>query len=291
MTPRCFLTTSAEFSLRIRLDKAANGCYYSFVIGRIPSRPRPGPEPRAFFCALMIRAVALIDGFNLYHAINDLGDNRLKWCDIAALCRAFLPPSETLTETRFYTAHPGHFPADVRGRYNAYTAALAASGVKIVSGHFKRKDLILKIKRGYAERNRRILKVKHGSPPDAPTALEIHYRKHEEKESDVNLALDLFDFAHRDAFDKFMVVSGDSDLKPAIARVLEQFPKKLVTVLMPPLQKKQEIARHIRDLAAATPVNRFIVSQIRKSHIAGCRLPDEIAEADGGIIRCPENYL
>ena len=289
MTPRCFLTTFAEFSLRIRLDKAVCVCYYLFVIGRISSRPRPGPEPRAFFCTAMIRVVALIDGFNLYHAINNLGDNRLKWCDVAALCRAFLPPSETLTETRFYTAYPGHFPADVRGRYDTYTAALAASGVKIVSGHFKSKDLILKIKRGYFERNRRILKAKH-SPPDAPTALEIHYRRHEEKETDVNLALDLLDFAHGDKFHKCLIVSGDSDLMPAIKRV-QQFPQKSLVVLTPPKPRNQEVARYLRDIAAATPDNRFVVSQIRKSHIAGCRLPDEIAEADGGIIRCPKDYL
>ena len=263
-----------------------------FIRNRTDSKPfSPGPEPRGFFCTPMIRVVALIDGFNLYHAIDDLGDNRLKWCDVAALCRSFLPPSETLMETRFYTAHPGHFPPDVRKRYDAYTAALIACGVKVVRGHFKSKDLILKIKRGYFERSRRVLTVKHGSPPDAPTELEIHYRKHEEKESDVNLALDLLDFAHRDAFDKFMVVSGDSDLKPAIERVLAQFPQKSLEALAPPVPPRKGVVLYLRKLAATAPNNRFIVSQIDGSHLAGCRLPDEIAEADGGIIRCPKDYL
>jgi uncharacterized LabA/DUF88 family protein len=40
--------------------------------------------------------------------------------------------------------------------------------------------------------------------------------KHEEKETDVNIAVEMFDAAHRDVFDDIYIVSADTDLAGAI---------------------------------------------------------------------------
>ena len=37
-----------------------------------------------------IRVNAYVDGFNLYHAIDELGHNHLKWVNLRALCEQFL---------------------------------------------------------------------------------------------------------------------------------------------------------------------------------------------------------
>ena len=37
-----------------------------------------------------------IDGFNLYHAINALGDQRLKWINLRSLALSFVRPNERL---------------------------------------------------------------------------------------------------------------------------------------------------------------------------------------------------
>jgi hypothetical protein len=37
-----------------------------------------------------------IDGFNLYHAIDELGDDRLKWLNLTSLCQSFLRPGDQL---------------------------------------------------------------------------------------------------------------------------------------------------------------------------------------------------
>ena len=45
-----------------------------------------------------------IDGFNLYHAIDALGDNRLKWISFWALGLSFLKPKEHLNSVTYFTA-------------------------------------------------------------------------------------------------------------------------------------------------------------------------------------------
>lgn len=49
---------------------------------------------------------------------------------------------------------------------------------------------------------------------------------HEEKETDVNLAVYLIDLAYQDAYDRALLFSGDSDLVPAVRLVKRRFPKK-----------------------------------------------------------------
>jgi hypothetical protein len=41
-----------------------------------------------------MRVATFIDGFNLYHAIRGLRNNRLKWCDVRALVEMFLHPRD-----------------------------------------------------------------------------------------------------------------------------------------------------------------------------------------------------
>ena len=39
-----------------------------------------------------MRVIGFIDGFNLYHAIDDLGQAHLKWVDLPKVCEIFCPP-------------------------------------------------------------------------------------------------------------------------------------------------------------------------------------------------------
>jgi hypothetical protein len=38
-----------------------------------------------------VRVTALIDGFNLYHTLDGLGQHHLNWLDLRALCEEFAP--------------------------------------------------------------------------------------------------------------------------------------------------------------------------------------------------------
>lgn len=68
---------------------------------------------------------------------------------------------------------------------------------------------------------------------------------HEEKESDVNIAIHMLHHAHLNSYDKAMIVTSDSDLCPAINLVLETFANKEIMVLVPP--NRYSIARELRQ--------------------------------------------
>jgi hypothetical protein len=53
------------------------------------------------------RATFYIDGFNLYHAIDGLRDNRLKWLDLWSLCHSFLTEDDQLILTAFMSDRCG----------------------------------------------------------------------------------------------------------------------------------------------------------------------------------------
>lgn len=56
---------------------------------------------------------------------------------------------------------------------------------------------------------------------------------HEEKESDVNLAVYLVKLAYENAFDKAIIFTADTDLAPAIRIVRQAFPEKEIRVAIP----------------------------------------------------------
>ena len=58
------------------------------------------------------RVVCFIDGFNLYHSIDDLGDDHLKWVDLWALSEVFIKKtSQRLENVYYFSAYADWLPA------------------------------------------------------------------------------------------------------------------------------------------------------------------------------------
>ena len=175
----------------------------------------------------MISVNAYIDGFNLYHAIHRLNDPRLKWYNIKILVQRYLQSKDSLRNIYFYTAKPEHCNERVQERFLKYTKALQEIGINIVLGKFKRKEKNLNITKIFTKRfSAGKEEKKFLSPQTLNSNCKYFYLGHEEKETDVNIALDLIDHAHQNICDKFVLVTGDSDLKPAVNRILKNFSKK-----------------------------------------------------------------
>lgn len=64
-----------------------------------------------------------------------------------------------------------------------------------------------------------------------------------EKQTDVNIAVRLVELARLNAFDKVLIISGDSDLVPAIKLVKEIYPEKHMSTVVPIGRKGEEIER------------------------------------------------
>lgn len=203
---------------------------------------------------------AFIDGFNLYHSLVDLGkdNNHLKWLDLWKLAKRYSSMnSQDLTNVYYFSAYATWLPGPYR-RHRTYVKALKEQGVTFVQGRFKEKERFCK-------------------------ECKRTWRGHEEKETDVNIALHLLDEAYRDSFDHALLFTADSDLAPAVRIVKKRFPNKQIFIITPPRYK------HSLELIRAVGGHKYS-RQIKLSHLENALLPETIVTKDGNTIQRPSKY-
>ncbi|MAF96445.1 MAG: NYN domain-containing protein [Rhodospirillaceae bacterium] len=199
----------------------------------------------------MKRLAVYIDGFNLYHAIDDLRQPHLKWLDLWALAETLAHPRETVAAVHYFSAFPT-WRKKTFARHREYVKALESRGVTVHLASFKKK-------------------------PRQCFACGATWTDHEEKETDVHVAVQLVADALTNAFDRAILISADSDLAPAIRKVREVAPRKAILVAAPPGR-----FTHARDLEPKLEITR--------GRVVKCLLPERI-EADGKTVATrPANY-
>jgi hypothetical protein len=77
-----------------------------------------------------------VDGFNLYHAVAAMNDQRLKWLNFYSLAESYLKPNETLIRVYFFTAILKWNP-EKQKRHKNFIIAQEAVGVQVVEANFK----------------------------------------------------------------------------------------------------------------------------------------------------------
>lgn len=197
----------------------------------------------------MIRVAAFVDGFNLYHAVDDLGKDHYKWLDIRKVILGFLDPKvHDLVAVYYFSAYATWLP-DAHKRHEAFVKALEFSGVKPIMGNFKEKQ------RGC-------------------NACGSGWTAHEEKESDVNLALAVARGAYRNEYDEAFLITGDSDLAPAVRMVQADFPGKKFKIITPPGR------RHSKELGALA--NKLV--RIKEFHLERGLFPEFVVDDTSGKV-------
>jgi hypothetical protein len=71
----------------------------------------------------MKNVIVYIDGFNLYHAINDLKLSHLKWVNLWCLSESLLRSGERLIAVKYYSAYAKWLPGPY-ARHRQYVQAL-----------------------------------------------------------------------------------------------------------------------------------------------------------------------
>src|SRR3989339_1276121 len=139
----------------------------------------------------MNRLIFLFDGFNVYHALQKHKKyHKYKWLDYAALAKAFAKKTDEIVSINYFTAY-WTWKQDSYIRHQDYIAALKTRGVKVILGKYKERNRLCK-------------------------NCNKEYIGHEEKQTDVNIAVYLIRGALLDEFDTAVLVTADSDLVPAI---------------------------------------------------------------------------
>lgn len=105
------------------------------------------------------------------------------------------------------------------------------------------------------------------------------YTAPEEKLTDVNIAVQLLRGAYSDEYDRAVLVTGDTDLLPAIQVVQQTFPSKEVGVVVP-------IGNRSNDLIAQCDFR----IRMKETQLARCQLPDVIRDPVLGEIRRPDTW-
>jgi hypothetical protein len=82
-----------------------------------------------------MRVACYIDGFNLYHAIDDLQKPHLKWVDLHALALSLCRDGEELAKVAYFSAYATWLP-DKYNRHRQYVAALQATNVECHMARF-----------------------------------------------------------------------------------------------------------------------------------------------------------
>ena len=230
-------------------------------IGYIPIAPMGYGLWALFFWVrgdIVVRVIAFIDGFNLYHAIHDLGQNHLKWLDLSKLVRHFAPSPDYKIKDIFYFSAFATWRKKAVQRHRKYVKALNAKNVTTVMAKFKTKD-------------RSCFKCGH------------KWIDHEEKETDVNIALYMLREGYRDSCDRFILISADSDLSPAVRMLNKEFPDKNVRIIFP-------FARgYSWDLVHAVGGKKNI-RQLKRIHLERSLIEKEVRSDTGELIIRPTEY-
>lgn len=202
----------------------------------------------------MERVKAYVDGFNLYHGLKQKHGRRYLWLDVEALARHLLKPSQRLVAVDYFTARVRDQNASER-RQATYLDALSAHAqlVTVVEGRFQ-------------EKTRHCRSCGNQWP------------SYEEKETDVSIAVTLVEDGVAQLFDVALLISGDSDLCPAVRSLKRVRPDRRVIAVFPPKRHSSELGR------TADGVLRISDANIRRS-----QLPASVPSPAGISLRRP-NY-
>lgn len=212
---------------------------------------------KQFFKKGKVRVVAYIDGFNLYHAIHNLRRDDLKWIDLRQLMECFIDPQNQEIVAIYYFSAIAEWLPEPAKRHKLFIDAQKLVGVTPILGSFKEKERSCK---------------KCGAS----------WKGHEEKQSDVNIAVWMVQEAFKDNYDEAFLVSQDSDIAPAL-RLIRELPKaRRIKVIAPPrLRHSKELAQY----AHKTPTIKMI-------HLERSRLPEYVRGEAGQItITRPTKYM
>jgi hypothetical protein len=197
----------------------------------------------------MVRVACYVDGFNLYHAIDDIGRDDLKWLNLRALAQLYVKPVDQLVSVTYFTAKL-NWNRTKRMRHLQYMAALRTYGVEIVESYF--------------QKNRR-----HCRAGNKYCVID------QEKKTDVALAIRVYSDALTQRLDRQLVVTADNDQVPVFEMIRTEMPAHQIEMVAPPDRLKLA-----RDLGNSATYHH----ELTAGQLASCQLPRNVYDSRGRFI-------
>lgn len=214
-----------------------------------------------------MRTAFFVDGYNLYYGA--LHGSPYKWLDLPELLRSILyiqNPSATVASIAYYTA-PVIARLATRGQasndaQHRYIRALQARGVEVTLGNHR-------LAPGYAPR--------YVSGQKASRTDQVAIWLLEEKQTDVNVALGMYRSASRaeqSGIEQIVLVSGDTDLAPALSLIREDFPQIQLGVILPHRGERSEVVRE--PPGSLQKHSDWMRRYISEDELKACQLPAKV---------------
>lgn len=157
-----------------------------------------------------------IDGFNFYFGLKSKKWKKYYWLDIVKFFGQFIKADQELHQVYYFTAVPKS-----QGKKDRQDLFFSANKVnpkfRLVFGKYLEKRI-----------------VSGGQS----------FLTYEEKQTDVNIAVEMIRNVVQDKCDVSILVSADSDLLPAINLIRELSPRHKLIVFFPPNRYSADLANH-----------------------------------------------
>ncbi len=171
------------------------------------------------------RSIVYIDGFNLYYGA--VRNTAWKWLNLEKYF-ALVRPDDDIQRIHYFTAL---IDGPHRPNQETFLAALGTlPKVTVVLGRYMYKPMTCRVQ-------------------PCTFAGKRAFMRPEEKQTDVNIALQMLDDAYRGLAERFVLVTGDSDLVPAISLVRSRFPDIEHVVYVPNNHPSRGAAVELRSAA------------------------------------------
>jgi uncharacterized LabA/DUF88 family protein len=201
-----------------------------------------------------IRISVYIDGFNLYHSTLQHTHPDCRWLDLWELSKRLInPKTEEITAVNYFSALTTWIPERAK-KHLLYIHALRTVGVKEILGKFNLRDRKCPLCKGC-------------------------YQAHEEKKTDINIAITLLADGVADKFDTALILSGDSDLAPVTTKLKELCPGKKIGIIVPQNQSAMNLKQHAD-----------FFKKIQDRDLKRSLLPEQVIY-NGTVITAPVGWL
>lgn len=219
-----------------------------------------GLHDRPFFVPKT--TVVYIDGFNFYYGAVKGTPHR--WLDLQAFCTRLLK-DDTVVAVKYFTSVVRGTKGD---RQAQFLGALTTRPlVQVIYGKFKDRDVTCSHRTCTFPGNR-------------------VFKQPEEKRTDVAIAVNLVDDAYQGRCEKQILISGDSDLVPAVTLVRSLYPARTLRVYNPTPALGLKGRRADELVHAAGGDGRVLPTAL----FASCHLPATVVDSNGVVFTKPATW-
>ena len=199
------------------------------------------------------RVIIYVDGFNFYFGLRSKGWKKYYWLDVVSFFEKFIKPNQELQSVFYCTAvQTNNGKKDRQDLF--FSANKLNPKFRLIFGKFLKKV------------------VAYGGQK---------YITYEEKQTDVNIAVQLIRNVVLDKCDISIIVSADSDLVPPIEFIRELNPNHKIFCYFPPKRYSTDLSQRCD---ASLNLERY------EQRFKNSMLPETILLKNGYIIEIPEDW-